>query len=151
MSKAWFTYNAVMPATCLRDGRRCLPAYVNICCRRNADRSPTLKHCRRQIVEVELNLTLPIGRRRHCDEMHVYGSSATYIFYVNSCRRDGADKINVISQKFAMNLELVYDASATPSGCESEIHVKTNTKVSKSRKKIASKNNAIQFISNTGL
>ena len=34
---------------------------------------------------------------------------------------------------------------------ESEIHVKTNTKVPKSRKKIACKNNAIQFISNTGL
>ena len=38
-------------------------------------------------------------------------------FYVNSCRRDGADKINVISQKSVMNLELVYDASATPFGC----------------------------------
>ena len=38
-------------------------------------------------------------------------------FYVNSCRRDGADKINAITQKSVMNLELVYDASATPSGC----------------------------------
>ena len=79
-SKAWFTYNTVMPATCLRDSRRCFPAYVNICRRRNADTSPTLKHCRRQIVEVELDSTLPIGRRHHLHEMHVYVSSVTYIF-----------------------------------------------------------------------
>ena len=78
-----------------------------ICRRRNADTSPTLKHCRRQIVKVELDSTLPIGRRHHCDEMHVYGSSTARLhvyFYVNSCRRDGADKINVISQKSAAGL-----------------------------------------------
>ena len=100
-----------MPATCLRDGRRCLPAYVNICSRRNADTSPTLKHCRRQIVEVELNLIVEVEinspdrspsplRRNACLRLvcDVY-------FYVNSCRRDGADKVNVISQKSAAGLQ----------------------------------------------
>ena len=109
-----------MPATCLRDGRRCLPVYMNICCRRNADTSPTLKHSRRQIVEVELDSTLPIDRRHHCHEMHVYGSSATYIFCKQLSarwRRQNKCDFPEVCGRSAMNLELVCDASATPFGC----------------------------------
>ena len=113
-----------MPATCLRDGRRCLPAYVNVCRRRNADTSPTLKHCQRQIVEVELDLTLPIGRRHHCDEMHVYGSSTARLPRIFLCeqlsarwRRQNKCDFPEVCGRSAMNLGLVYNASATPSGC----------------------------------
>ena len=113
-----------MPATCLRDGRRCLPAYVHICRRRNADTSPTLKHCRRQIVGVELDSTLPIGRRHHCDEMHGFGSSTACLRRIFLCeqlsarwRRHNKGDFPEVCGRAAMNLELVYDASAAPSGC----------------------------------
>ena len=41
LRKVWFTYDAVVPAIYLRDGRRaalrCVPAYVNVCCRHTTD------------------------------------------------------------------------------------------------------------------
>ena len=92
-----------MPATCQRDGRRCLPVYVNICRRRNADTSPTLKQCRRQIVEVES--TARLQRIFLCEQM-----SARW-------RRQNKCDFPEVCGRSTMKLELVYDASATPSGC----------------------------------
>ena len=97
---------------------------MNICRRRNADTSPTLKHCRRQIVEVELDSTLPIGHRHHCDEMYVYGSSTARLPRIFLCeqlsarwRRQNKYDFPEVCCRCAMTLELVYNASATPSGC----------------------------------
>ena len=97
-----------------------------LCRRRNADTSPTLKHCRRQIVKVELDSTLPIGRRHHCDEMHVYDydSSTARLPRIFLCeqlsarwRRQNKCDFPEVCGRSAMNLELVYNASVTPSGC----------------------------------
>ena len=84
----------------------------------------TLKHCQRQIVEVELDLTLPIGRRHHRDEMHVYGSSTARLPRIFLCeqlsarwRRQNKCDFPEVCGRSAMNLGLVYNVSATPSGC----------------------------------
>ena len=56
-----------MPATCLRQGRRCYwrypPANVNVCRRHAADIAGCLDPCRRLTGKVELSSTLPVCRR----------------------------------------------------------------------------------------
>ena len=117
-TSAWFTYNAIMPATCLRDGRRCLLEHMSQTQRRYVADSEALSASnRRSWIGFNSPDRSPSPLRRNaclrlvCDVYFLCEQLSARWRRQNKC------DFSEVCDRSGMNLKLVYDASVTPSGC----------------------------------